>query len=48
MNCKMCLKEIDDDAICETCGDSGLCEDCANDCAELDENFDRWLETEDE
>jgi len=46
MNCKMCLKEIDDDVICEVCGDSGLCADCADDCTELDDEFDRWLAEE--
>jgi len=46
MNCKVCLKEIDDDVYCEVCGDRPMCEDCADECEELDENFDRWMEEE--
>jgi len=37
MWCKVCLKDVDEFTTCEVCGDGGLCEDCADECAELDE-----------
>lgn len=39
MHCKVCLKEIDETTYCEVCGDGGMCEDCADECAELDEDL---------
>lgn len=37
MYCKVCLKEIDEYEFCEACGDGGMCEDCAAECAEFDD-----------
>lgn len=36
MFCKVCLKALDEKVTCEVCGDSDLCEDCADECAQLD------------
>lgn len=39
MYCKECLKEIKDYVYCEVCGDNRLCEECAEDCARMDEEW---------
>jgi hypothetical protein len=37
MHCKICLKEVEEFFNCEVCGDGGMCEDCAGECAEYDD-----------
>ncbi len=37
MYCKICLKEVEEFFNCEICGDGGMCEDCADECAEFDD-----------
>jgi len=34
------LKDVDEFTTCEVCGDGGPCEDCADECAEYDEEMD--------
>jgi hypothetical protein len=36
MFCKVCLKDLDETVNCPECGDTGLCEDCADECVQLD------------
>jgi len=42
--CKVCLKDVVELTYCEVCGDTRLCKDCADECAELDADLDELWE----
>lgn len=44
MWCKVCLKDVEEFANCENCGDGGLCLACSEECAEYDEELDEEAE----